>query len=286
MNFPNEVIKCLFERASVRAFTNQEVTDETLKMIIDAGCHGATGGNLQPYSIIEIRSEEKKDALMKTGCMQPIVKNAPVNLLFCIDWHRTEKWAESNHAPCALRESYRHFWIAFQDTIIAAQNTCTAADALGLGSVYIGTVESCFDALRPMFELPQGVFPVVIVSLGYPVKYPAPAPKLLYDHVVHKESYHEASKEAINEMMNHKYQDRTPSPLSDKNLDKLYETTHAISGADEAKNAINYAKSLGHIHFAQRYFGLHYVANYMRKGNQDFLDSLKKAGFDWIDTDY
>ncbi|MCH4890023.1 hypothetical protein EZV73_20760 [Acidaminobacter sp. JC074] len=285
MKYQNEVIKCLYERASVRSFTDQEVSEETLRTIIDAGCHAATGGNLQPYSIIEIRSEEKKQALMDTGVHQPIVKQAPVNLLFCIDWHRIEKWAKLHHAPHVLRESYRHFWIAFQDTIIAAQNICTAADSLGLGSVYLGTVESCFDELRPMFNLPEGVFPVVILSLGYPKKYPEPASKLLYDNIVHKESYLSPSDDQLNGMMNEKYQGRS-TPLSPKNLDQLHKTSMAVHGKEYADAAIDYANQLGHIHTAQRYFGLHYVADHIRKGNQTFLDSLRLAGFEWLDKDY
>lgn len=282
MNYPNEVIKCLYERASVRSFTDQEVTDETLRTIIDAGCHAATGGNLQSYSIIEIRSDEKKDALMATGCMQPIVKHAPVSLLFCIDWHRIERWAQLNHAPHAMRDSYRHFWIGFQDTVIAAQNICTATDSLGLGSVYLGTVESCFDDLRPMFNLPEGVFPVVIVSLGYPKKVPEIAAKLLYDDIVHSESYQNLSDEAIDEMMTKKYGDKKSPPLSDKNIAQLYEVSKEIHGSDYADASISYANKLGHIHTAQRYFGLHYVATEIRKGNPEFLESIKRAGFDWI----
>ncbi|MDM8533967.1 nitroreductase family protein [Clostridiaceae bacterium HSG29] len=282
MNYPNEIIKCLYERASVRSFTNQEVTKETLRTIIDAGCHAATGGNLQPYTIIEIRSKEKKEALMATGCMQSIVRNAPVSLLFCIDWHRIEKWAKINHAPHVLLESYRHFWIAFQDTIIAAQNICTATDSLGLGSVYLGTVESCFDELRPMFNLPNGVFPVVIVSLGYPNKLPEIAPKLLYDEIVHHESYQTIDADTIDKMMTKKYGNKKSAPLTEKNLLKLYKASKEVHGEDYANASITYAKELGHIHPAQRYFGLHYVANEIRQGNKEFLDSIRLAGFDWI----
>jgi len=285
MKYQNEIIKCLYERASVRSFTDQEVSNDTLRTIIDAGCHAATGGNLQPYSIIEIRSDEKKQALMNTKCMQPIVKNAPVSLLFCIDWYRIEQWAKANHAPYAVRQSYRHFWIAFQDTIIAAQNICTAADSLGLGSVYLGTVESCFDELRPMFNLPKGVFPVVILSLGYPKKYPEPAKKLMYDDIVHKENYVPSSDNQLNIMMNKKYDHRT-TPLTDKNLNQIYTVAETIHGKNYAKSAVDYANEIGHIHEAQKYFGLHYVASEIRKGNQAFLDSLRLAGFEWLDKDY
>lgn len=283
MSYSNEVIKCLYERGSVRAFSEKEVSNETLKEIVDAGCHAATGGNLQPYSIISIRSDEKKQELMDTGCMQAIVKQAPVSLLFVIDWHRSKQWAEANNAPFSALDGYRHFWIAFQDTIIAAQNICTAADSLGLGSVYLGTVESCFDELKPMFNLPDGTFPVVILSLGYPKVKPIIAPKLLSDVIMHEEVYNYSNDSTINEIMNSKYDDRSPTPLSKKNMDTLYSVSKEVHGESFAKKAVEHANELGNIHLAQRYFGLHYSANWSRTGNGDFLNSLRNYGFTFVD---
>jgi len=277
----NETLELLNNRGSVRSFTKQEVSNDTLKAIINAGCHSATAGNLQPYSIIEIRSSEQKEALMATGVMQPIVRSAPVSLLFVIDWHRIEVWAKDNHAPFTVKDGYRHFWIGFQDTIIAAQNICTAADSLGLGSVYLGTVESCIDELKPMFDLPDGTFPIVIVSLGYPTKQPLVAPKLMYEDIVHKEKYQKIDLEQLNKAMDKKYTRNTP--LTAKNIETLYDVTKDVDGEDSAKKAVNYAKDLGKIHTAQRYFGLHYMANWSRTGNKKFLDSLRLYGYSFVD---
>lgn len=281
MKYENETMKWLYERASVRAFEEKDIQDDVLNRIIDAGCHGATGGNLQPYSIIKIKSKEKKKALMDTECMQNIVEKAPVNLLFMIDWNRIKRWAEANNAPFVCEKSYRHFWIALQDTIIAAQNTCTAADCMGLGSVYLGTVESCFMELKDIFNLPKGVFPVVIVSLGYPKKYPSPAPKLLNDVIVHDEEYREMPIEDLNKAMYNKYGEKKAA-LSDKNLAELYRVTKKVHGEERAEAAVEYAKEIDGVHMAQRYFGLHYSADWSATGNGDFLKALEEYGFEWI----
>jgi len=281
--FENDVMKCLKDRGSVRAFEERDISDDLLNSVLDAGCRSATGGNLQPYSIIKIRSKEKKQALMDTNCMQSIVQHAPVNLLFVVDWYRTKTWAEANHAPYSVLDGYRHFWIGLQDTIIAAQSICTAADAVGLGSVYLGTVESCFDELKDMFDLPEGVFPVVILSLGYPKKKPEIAPKLMHDVIVHEERYQRPSVEAINKMMDKKYSDRANVPLSPKNLETLFEVTKNIDGEEAAQKAVDYAKELGFVHMAQRYFALHYSADWSRTGNGDFLNSLRRYGFTFVD---
>lgn len=282
MKYENETIKWLYERASVRAFEEKKIPDDVLKTILDAGCHAATGGNLQPYSIIKICSDEKKKALMDTDCMQSIVEKAPVNLLFTIDWHRIERWANAHKAPFVCNDSYRHFWIALQDTIIAAQSICTAADSMGLGSVYLGTVESCFDELKDIFKLPKGVFPVVIVSLGFPKKYPEPAAKLMSEIIVHDEEYRDIPMEELDKAMDEKYSGRAKTALSDRNVDKLYEVAKNVHGEQFAQEAVNYAKEIGYIHPVQRYFGLNYCADWSAVGNGDFLKSLENYGFGWI----
>ena len=137
--YPNDTIKLLLERASCRHFSDEPVAPDTLRWILEAGVHAASGGNLQPFSIIQIQDPDKRQALAQR-CGQGFIGEAPVNLVFCIDLHRLERWARLDVAPFTANHSFRHFWISFQDTIICAQNICTAADAMGLGSVYIGTV--------------------------------------------------------------------------------------------------------------------------------------------------
>ena len=138
--YPNETMRLLLERGSCRYFENRKIPPDVLDLILKAGVHAPTGGNLQPYSIIKIEDEQTKRKLTELCGNQQFIAHAPVNLMFCIDWYRLRRWAELEIAPFTATSSFRHFWISFQDTMIAAQNICTAADAMGLGSVYVGTV--------------------------------------------------------------------------------------------------------------------------------------------------
>ncbi len=166
--FPNQTMQLLIERASCRSFSDRKIPDETMHLLFEAATHAPTGGNLQPFSIIKIENEATKKEVTRLCGDQEFISTAPVDLLFCIDWHRLDRWAELEIAPFTATSSFRHFWIAFQDTIIAAQNLCTAADSVGLGSVYVGTVLECFRELREMLELPDGVFPVVLLAWDIP----------------------------------------------------------------------------------------------------------------------
>jgi FMN reductase [NAD(P)H] len=281
-NYSNETMKLLCERASCRSFVDKPIPEDVLNEIINAGIHGATGGNMQPYSIIKITSNTPKKRLVDECDMQNIVEKAPVDLLFCIDLRRIGRWAKACSAPYVADKSYRHFWIAFQDTIICAQNICTAADSLGLGSVYIGTVESCFMELKSVFNIPQGVFPVVLLCLGYPTKYPSPAKKLGIETIVHEETYKDLPVEKLIELYDEKYNGKT-LPNSDTNLNTIYKVALDVGGKEYADEMISKIKEQGFVNMAQYYFGLHYMANWSAIGNKAFIDALVSYGFSWIE---
>lgn len=280
-NYPNETMRLLNERASCRNFQDRVIEPEILEQILNAGLKAATGGNLQPYSIIKIESDDGKRKLVEDCHMQGFVGKAPTNLLFCIDWRRTERWSEALDAPYTAIKSNKHFWIALQDTIIAAQNICTAADAMGLGSVYIGTVESCFLELKELFNIPKGVFPVVLLTLGYPVTYPKPAPKLGIETIVHDEEYRELPLDHLLTAYKRKYPKTIE--ISDERLEAIFEVVKDVDGEKRAFEVIESIKKAGHINMAQRYFGLHYSANWSCSENSIFIKALKEYGFDWID---
>jgi len=281
-NYSNGTMKLLYERSSCRSFKEMGIPEYVLNEVIDAGLHAATGGNLQPYSIIKITQPETKKRLVDECDMQNIVEKAPVNLLFCVDWRRIKRWAETCNAPFVATKSYRHFWIALQDTVICAQNICTAADSVGLGSVYIGTVESCFMELKSICNLPEGVFPVVLLSLGYPTKYPAPAKKLGIEALVHEETYCDLPIEKLIKLQDEKYEHKT-FPNSESNLSHIKKVAYDIGGEDYAEEMIRKIKEVGHINMAQRYFGLHYPANWSCIGNKAFFEALLSYGFTWIE---
>ena len=273
--YPNETMKLLIERASCRNFSDDRIPADVLQLVLEAGVHAATGGNLQPYSIIKIEQEETRQQLAE-WCGQPFIRKAPTLLLFCI-----ERWASLEAAPFTATSSFRHFWISFQDTMICAQNICTAADALGLGSVYIGTILEFFPELREMFQLPKGVFPVVLLCLGYPKTKPRPRKKLGLDVIVHAERYHEMADQELVDAFNKKYPGHRVQ-ITEERLETISEVCREVHGEEFARRCVERIKETGHITPVQRYFGLHYRANAMPKGNDDYLKLMEEFGFSWF----
>jgi nitroreductase len=278
--YPNETMRLLLERASLRMFIEEKIPPEVLNLVLDAGNHAPTGGNLQPYSIIKIEDEVNKQKLAD-WCEQDFIGKAPVDLLFCIDLHRNERWAQLEVAPFSANRAFRHFWISFQDTVIAAQNICTAADAMGLGTVYIGTVMEFFKEIKEMFELPNGVFPVVLVCMGYPKSTPRQRKKLGTDVIVHSEKYHDPDDEELLEAFDRKYEGQRVG-ITEERLETIEKVCREVHGEEFAQECLERIHENGYIRPVQRYFGLHYRANEMPEGNLQFLKTMEDFGFYWF----
>ena len=280
-SYPNPTMQLLLQRASCRSFQDKSIPDDVLNLVLEAGIHAPTGGNLQPYSIIKTNDKQTAAGLAKLCGEQPWIADAPTNLLFCIDWRRLERWAELEIAPFAGMAAFRNFWITFQDVIICAQNICTAGDAMGLGSVYIGTVMERFRELVEMFNLPKGVFPVVLLSLGYPKQRPLPRRKLGVDIIVHDETYQEPDDKTLREA----YQDKYPDwklKITEERLDTVRNVCRIVHGDDFALKCVEKIREQGYFGPVHNYFGLHYRADLMPEGNEEFLAMMEERGFTWF----
>lgn len=276
-NHPNDTIRLMLERGSVRNFEDRPIPPEIIRQVLEAGTHAATGGNLQPYSIIQFEDQEVKQKVADLCGGQQFIAQAPVNLLFCIDLHRLDRWAVLQVAPFTATQSFRHFWVSFQDTIICAQSVCTAADAMGLGSCYVASILECFPELITMFELPKGVFPVVLVSLGYPKMRPKIARKLGPEIVVHHEKYHDPEDGDLLAAFEAKYPGYRLE-VNEERLAEIRKVCEEVHGMEFADLCMARIQEQGFISVIQRYYGLHYSANYMPLGNDEFVRILEEQG--------
>lgn len=275
--YSNPTLQLLMRRASCRSYSDRPVPPEILQQVLDAGIHAPTAGNLQPYSIIKIESPETRQRLAELCGRQSFVAEAPVNLLFCIDWHRVERWTQFEIAPFTASSSFRCFWFALQDTVIAAQAMSTAADSLGLGSVYVGMVLECLAELRDLLKLPPGVLPVVLLCLGYPAKRSQPARKLGTRVVVHDETYRDLPDEELADAFDEKYRGRERE-ITEERLENIYEVCREVHGAEFAEECADRMRTSGYIGAAQTYFGLIYPANTIPRGNEVFLQTIEELG--------
>ena len=190
-----ETIKLMKAHTSVRRFKEQEIPQEDLSTILSAGQMASSWKNFQSYSVIVVRSQEKKDALFEL-VPQEAIRQSAAFLLFVGDLNRAEKGARL-HTDVFQPQGVEGLLITSVDAALAGQNTLLAAESLGYGGVIIGLVRYKSLELAELFKLPDYTYPVFGIALGVPNQKHDAKPRLPLDNVVFEEEYQEQSTEAI-----------------------------------------------------------------------------------------
>ena len=93
------------------------------------------------------------------------------------------------HGGAAVRGLTEQFIIATVDTALYAQNMVVAAESVGLGICYIGALRNDPARVTEILDLPQQVYPVFGLCLGYPDQDPEVKPRLPLSVVLKENSY-------------------------------------------------------------------------------------------------
>ena len=199
----NPIIQSLFDRKSVRVFTDRPITSEEKDLILRAAVQAPTAGNQQLYTIIDVTDQSIKDTLVKTCDNQPFIADARLVLIFCADckkWH--DAFAAAGCEPRA--PGVGDLALAISDATIAAQNAVVAAQSLGIGSCYIGDIMENSEAHRQLLNLPRYVFPCCMLVFGYPTEQQLQRTKPVraaMHHVVHENGYREMDAAELEAML-------------------------------------------------------------------------------------
>lgn len=181
-------IDLMHQHGSVRSYQPDPVSRDMVKEIVAAGQRASTSSNLQTYSVIVTTDKDKKKKIQAICNGQKHISEAPVFLLWCADFSRLKRVCQ--HQGYAIEAGYvENFMVATVDAAIASQNSALAAESLGLGFCYIGALRNDPRSVREIFDLPELVYPVVGMTIGWPVDPPLIRPRLPLEAVLHWESY-------------------------------------------------------------------------------------------------
>jgi len=194
------VLNLLRNRRSIRIFRPSEVSEDVLRLIIEAGIRAPT--YLQSYTIIQVKDEEKREELAKL-CNERIVRSASAIFLICADLYRTrimlnmlghEHILQSDKHPV---ESI----LAVFDAALVVENMVIAAEALGLGSVILDCPLIECRRFSELFELPRDVTPLILLCIGERGEVPPLRPRLPIDQIFYVDRYGEVSEERLKEYL-------------------------------------------------------------------------------------
>lgn len=188
----NELLKIIYNRRSVRKFTNDEIPDDIFKAILEAGRLAPSTVNLQPWSFAILSDTEWKDFFEK-----PLPFHAKKAIIILGDVHRAMKVI-----PVAQNTPLVRYTLAVMNASLAAMNMNIAAEALGVASVMLSdTGFGGFFHSKFLFEklkLPEDVFALMTIVFGYPDgKYPPMPPKFPIDQILFKTEYKEPDQNIL-----------------------------------------------------------------------------------------
>ena len=151
-------------RRSYRSYQPEQITDEQLNAVLEAGTYAPTSRGLQSPFIVAIQNEELKARLAKMNAeIMGVTSNpyydAPTYVLVFVP----------SDAPNGI-----------QDASLVMENMMLAAHAQGLGSCWIHREREMFATeegkeLMQQWGLPEGLVGIAALALGYPNGEPSPA---------------------------------------------------------------------------------------------------------------
>ena len=149
------------ERWSVRKFKPEQITEEELDKILEAGKYAPTAVNFQPQKIYVLKSDL---AMRRINSVCKCVFGAPMAILIAVDTERAWKNPFTGHLYGDV------------DIGIVATHMMLKAWELGIGTCPVGHFDS--REVAKTFELPKNEVPAVLLPIGYPAKDAEPLRKL------------------------------------------------------------------------------------------------------------
>jgi nitroreductase len=197
-----ELSAVISSRRSIRRFKKQDITADTINLLLDAARLAPSGSNLQPARFIVAQSQGAKDALSQCTPYKFITK-AAVIFVCCADLtalsSRETRMGElleagifdgvevdfNSGAPytVTMSDDAARAYLSM-NVAIAIEHIVLKAVDLGLGSCWLGRFDR--DKLKEYLKLDDSIYPVVLLPAGYPDQSPKQRPRFALDKLVLK----------------------------------------------------------------------------------------------------
>ncbi|MFX1283488.1 MAG: nitroreductase family protein [Promethearchaeota archaeon] len=189
----NEALNTIQKLRSIRNFSEKEIIDTDLNIILDAAVRAATAGMQQSYSIVVVKDKE---------ILKEFFYNANKALVFCVDHNRLVDTAKHIN-QVYLVDRLEAFVTGSTDTILAAQTAAIAAKSLGIDSLFTNSIHRTNFRIYEMLNLPERYcFPLIALCLGYPSKKPKHKKGRLRNFgIIHYNKYQKLSTEELNKII-------------------------------------------------------------------------------------
>lgn len=162
----NQVLKTIKSRRSIRKYLPNQITDQELEQILEAGTFAPSGHNSQSWHFTVIQNQE----VIQHICQKTKEEMAKSEVEWVKKMGNNPNYNLVHGAPTLIVVSgNQEAYSPLADCSAAIQNMLLAAESLNIGSLWIGLIEYYFklEESQQVLELPQGYKPYFGVCLGY-----------------------------------------------------------------------------------------------------------------------
>jgi nitroreductase/FMN reductase [NAD(P)H] len=175
---------------SHRKFDGRPVDPALLKLLLACAFSAPSKSDLQQAEVVHVVDRGRRKSIVDMIPDMPWIMDAPVFLVFCGNNRRIRQVGDWRGKPFA-NEHLDHFMNAAVDTALVMMNFIRGAATVGLATCPISHVRNHADVTSRTLELPEGVFPVAGLCVGYPAEAGRISPRLQLEVTVHVDRYDE-----------------------------------------------------------------------------------------------
>jgi len=185
-----DVLADMADRRVMRRYLDKPVDPALLETLCAVALSAPSKSDLQQADIVIVSDRGQREKLETLLPDNPWVKAAPVFLVFCGNNRRHRLLFEWRGRPF-VNDYLDPFFNAAVDTGIVLATFVAAADRAGLGSCPISAIRNHAASVSDILGLPQHVFPVAALGVGWPSFEGVMSPRLGLDTTIHRDRYDE-----------------------------------------------------------------------------------------------
>lgn len=165
----NEVIQNILNRRSIKNYSDKQISEDDLSLILKAGQFAPSLKNEQPWHFTVVQDKEIIDILNIDIKRELVTSDNPI----FVSWAKDPNFNMFYNAPTIIIVSGEESWLSpITPCAAATENMLLAAESLGLGSCWIGVISVIFIKEKvakyiELLQIPEKYEPFYAVALGY-----------------------------------------------------------------------------------------------------------------------
>lgn len=163
----NAPIRNILSRKSVRSFTDREVTDEQVNVILRSAMAAPSGRDIRPWSFVVLRDRGQYGRIFgDDNFNMRIYLKSSVVVVVCADTTVVMKARKDPDRPMSIQPNGT--WR--DDMGACTENLLLAAESLGLGAVWTACYPYTdrYEPVKRELGLPSEVVPYAVIAIGWP----------------------------------------------------------------------------------------------------------------------